>query len=323
MKNLAAQTHCEGSELDSFFSFKKIYFGLPSFLDAASIGLRNPSNNSIDYQSPDVFTSNTLLKPATARYLVAPPKSMLQLHVTTEEIESSFSAVKFANKVASKVGGVVYNIAKSYFFSSSSFPNFSRGDADGSGAASPSHSKTTNVPAVLSLRDSGRQITKISLSPAKFQLAALTDNLGRVLIIDTDSCNIVAMFKGFRDGQCGWVEIHEEKSTNLDTGTKLPTDPKNNNIGQFESSLTILCIVLYASRLGLLQVFSIADYSTPISSASIGKGFKLIQSHSHSLGESLSVDNGYFIKPVLPPQPASCFLINNEGLFMPINIKKV
>ncbi|OLY85053.1 Rab3 GTPase-activating protein non-catalytic subunit [Smittium mucronatum] len=316
MKNLAAQTHFEGPELDSFFSFKKIFFGLPSFLDAVSIGNLNSPKDSLDYLSPEVFSSNILLKPATTRYLVAPPKSMLQLHITTEEIEYSFSAVKFANKVASKVGGVVYNIAKSYLFSSSSFPGFSRNETDYNGNNNSSQIKVTNVPAVISLRDSGRQITRIFLSPVKFHLAALTDTLGRILIIDTNSCDIIAMFKGFRDGQCGWIEVPNENSEYYESSSKS-CDSFNSS-----SSSSILCITLYASRLGLLQVHSIIDYKNPIGTFSIGKGYKLIQSNSHYLGESLSVSNGSYERPVLPPRPASCILINSDGISFPISVSK-
>ncbi|KAF9160117.1 Rab3 GTPase-activating protein non-catalytic subunit [Actinomortierella ambigua] len=76
----------------------------------------------------------------------------------------------------------------------------------------------TEVPAILWLTDPQRCIRHVSLAPLPTRgtvhhrpsrLAAMTDSLGRVLLVDLEECEVVRMWKGLRGARCGWIQ--EEK----------------------------------------------------------------------------------------------------------------
>lgn len=56
----------------------------------------------------------------------------------------------------------------------------------------------------FSLRDSKRHVLNLLPSP-KDSLAVACDNLGRVLLMDTQKSVILRIWKGYRDAQCGWI----------------------------------------------------------------------------------------------------------------------
>ncbi|BDA44097.1 probable rab3 GTPase-activating protein non-catalytic subunit [Coccomyxa sp. Obi] len=61
-------------------------------------------------------------------------------------------------------------------------------------------------PAALwrSFKDDARCITSLTPAP-RGSLAAVTDNLGRVLLIDAASAAVLRIFKGYRNAQCAWL----------------------------------------------------------------------------------------------------------------------
>ena len=67
-----------------------------------------------------------------------------------------------------------------------------------------SQQQLTALPMAFCLHDPRRCIVSICLSPM-FDLCALTDNFGRVMLLDASSCTIVRMWKGYRDAQVGWL----------------------------------------------------------------------------------------------------------------------
>ena len=122
-----------------------------------------------------LFTSN-----ATARYIAVGSNPMLSYYATTD---SSRPFLLAASMVASRVRSAVFSLAKTLLTATRTIPS-AAGDVSSSTAAAnipPSKS----IPRILSLNDSNRQILSIVMSPAaadgKYQLAALTDSLGRVI----------------------------------------------------------------------------------------------------------------------------------------------
>ncbi|XP_065207798.1 rab3 GTPase-activating protein non-catalytic subunit isoform X2 [Planococcus citri] len=59
------------------------------------------------------------------------------------------------------------------------------------------------------LADEGRQGTSIVMSPLG-DIAAVTDNYGRICIVDLNYGIIIRMLKGFRDAHCGWLLVKED-----------------------------------------------------------------------------------------------------------------
>jgi hypothetical protein len=54
--------------------------------------------------------------------------------------------------------------------------------------------------------DPQRKVTSISVDPLDGRLMACCDNLGRVLLIDLESKQVVRVWKGFREAECKWFQ---------------------------------------------------------------------------------------------------------------------
>lgn len=54
--------------------------------------------------------------------------------------------------------------------------------------------------------DSQRSGTFVSISPDR-RLAAFTDSLGRVSVLDISKGYIIRLFKGCRDAQCAFIQV--------------------------------------------------------------------------------------------------------------------
>lgn len=55
------------------------------------------------------------------------------------------------------------------------------------------------------LKDGRRCIEKVAVNHEK-SLAVISDNLGRIFVLDLNRCLIVKMFKGLRGYKCGWLK---------------------------------------------------------------------------------------------------------------------
>ena len=62
------------------------------------------------------------------------------------------------------------------------------------------------------LHDMPRKVESCSVDPDG-NLAALADNLGRVLLIDLSTKQVVRMWKGFRDASCYWLEAPQQEDS--------------------------------------------------------------------------------------------------------------
>ena len=58
----------------------------------------------------------------------------------------------------------------------------------------------------VEIHDSPRQITSCTIEPDG-NLAALTDTLGRVSLVDLTTKQIIRMWKGFRETSCHWIQV--------------------------------------------------------------------------------------------------------------------
>lgn len=122
----------------------------------------------------------------------------------------------------------------------------------------PSQFQLTEMakPLVRSLFDKDRQATSIVSSPDK-RLAAITDDFGRVLLIDVTNCLVVRIWKGYRSAQCGWIEVKKDSEKRDSPYASL--------------------LVIYAPKRGLLEVWS-AQRGPRIAAFNVGKGCRLLYS---------------------------------------------
>ncbi|KAG0711257.1 Rab3 GTPase-activating protein non-catalytic subunit [Chionoecetes opilio] len=97
----------------------------------------------------------------------------------------------------------------------------------------PKIEPATLLPYRWSLPDKPRVGLSISMASGR-RLAAITDDLGRVTLLDVQKGIAVRMWKGYRDADCGWVEVEGEWG-----GRKR----------------WVTFLLIYAPRRGLLEVW--------------------------------------------------------------------
>jgi hypothetical protein len=109
--------------------------------------------------------------------------------------------VRLGFRVAKHVTAAVYTFAKSWIFGQPSAPPPTEEEK-----ANNESQKITPVRLALklSLSDPGRNVRSISLCPSR-TYAAMTDNFGRVLLLDVEMMTVVRIWKGYRNARCGWL----------------------------------------------------------------------------------------------------------------------
>jgi Rab3 GTPase-activating protein regulatory subunit N-terminus len=156
-------------------------------------------------------------------------------------------------------------------------------------------SSATQIPAVLTLQDTSRTVNKIREAPAsmicgKPTLAALSDSLGRVSVLDISEGEIVRMFKGIRNSQCSWI-------SSLEPPIERPEVKRGNQMRM------IVYLAIYAPR-GVLEVYHMR-YGRRVGAFNVGAGIRVVESAHGILGAAYS--------PAKVVPRSRCFLINEHG----------
>lgn len=158
----------------------------------------------------------------------------------------------------------------------------------------PSRIQMTEISSFnnLSLLDRNRLATNIIPSPDK-RLAAVTDDFGRVLLIDVTNWLVVRMWKGYRSAQCGWIDV------------KRNPEQRNSPYASF--------LVFYAPKRGLLEIWS-AQRGPRVAAFNVGKNCRLLYCGYKMLNmRSDSTPND----PVEQSYSSHCYLLNakSENIF--------
>ncbi|KAI9499905.1 hypothetical protein GGI25_003236 [Coemansia spiralis] len=303
-----------GEADEPIFQYKKWEFELntPLVSDAVSYGPAS-HRDPLALLAKGTLTSSPILSDATARFLVAPQQgnAVFGVFMTNEDAAMSFSAVDIAGKMAAKVTGAVLSIARSYFWRANPLSSASS-DSTSQNATSRGESGTM-VPCAFAVRDGTRKVLEISLAPAQYNLAALTDSLGRVLIFDLESCEIIHMLKGLRGSQCAWLE----------TVGSRPLESYSGLVKEGRIVSRRMFVVVYTARRGIVEVFELGAMERPIASANIGSEWKLVQCPSQPLGGSLVVGSARKARRAALPTLATCMLINNVGQIAHVTINDI
>ncbi|PVU94062.1 hypothetical protein BB561_002826 [Smittium simulii] len=304
------------SENDLFFSFKKIDLKTSPIQDAVSCGTYSVMPEQLSSLNDKITSSNLISQSVTNSFLVVHSKSMIDIFTTTETINYSFSALKFANRVASKVGGAVFSLAKSYLWASHSQNLSDDVNQQNLRPSSPIIAPDSiSINSSLNINDGNRKIIKIFPAPPHYHMAALLDSFGRILVLDTITYEIIMIWKGFREAQCDWIDYSSDI-------TDLPNSSENSQNIQNTAQNVLLFLVLYASRLGVLQVYSILMPNKPIATFQIGRGYQLISSNSHSLGEPLLAELNLSSNKLISNQGKRSILMDSNGRIFKLEIKQ-
>ncbi|XP_057976125.1 uncharacterized protein LOC131163536 isoform X3 [Malania oleifera] len=135
------------------------------------------------------------------------------------------------------------------------------------------------------LKDQPRKGEKMTLSPSG-TLAAVTDSLGRILLLDTQ-----ALVVGYRDASCLFIEMLVNKDAASSSAYREPV-----------KSDYCLCLAIHAPRKGIIEVWQMRT-GPRLLAIQCPKGSKILQA-SHRLG-STSASPSH--------APLKVFLLNGDS----------
>uniref|UniRef100_A0A4W2IL12 RAB3 GTPase activating non-catalytic protein subunit 2 n=1 Tax=Bos indicus x Bos taurus TaxID=30522 RepID=A0A4W2IL12_BOBOX len=133
----------------------------------------------------------------------------------------------------------------------------------------PKVEPATPLAVRFGLPDSRRHGESICLSPCN-TLAAVTDDFGRVILLDVARGIAIRMWKGYRDAQTGWIQIVEDLHERV---------PEKGDFSPFGSpqgpSRVAQFLVIYAPRRGILEVWS-TQQGPRVGAFNVGKYCRLL-----------------------------------------------
>ncbi|XP_015586731.1 rab3 GTPase-activating protein non-catalytic subunit isoform X2 [Cephus cinctus] len=176
-------------------------------------------------------------------------------------------AIAMASKLASAIGTAV-----PWFRGSSKVPNSPEK------VKGPVQEPAEAMICRFGLSDIMREGDCIIISPNKM-LSVVTDAMGRVTLIDNRRGIALRMWKGYRDAQCGWIEVSEEKNR---------VSHKGHGKSNFKTShghplRTALFLVIYAPKKGIIDIWG-AQQGTKITTFSASKHGRLLYTSYGLLG---------------------------------------
>lgn len=131
------------------------------------------------------------------------------------------------------------------------------------------------------LKDHPRKGEKLTLSPSG-TLAAITDSLGRIMLLDTRALVVVRLWKGYRDANCLFVERLVNKET-----PGAHTHVKNDYC---------LCLAIHAPRKGIVEIWQMRT-GPRIITVPCPKGSKILQP-TYRFGSTVAASSTSSYKPL-------------------------
>lgn len=134
---------------------------------------------------------------------------------------------------------------------------------------SPEEQPSLSVEKELKMRtkcqffDAKRDGNSIAIAP-NGRLAAVIDNLDRVLLVDTQRSEILRVWKGYREAQCAFVPIKEKTLKGVHTSRRKT-----------------IFLVIYAPRLGCLEIWPLQN-GPKVAAFTVSK-FGQLAYNTHSL----------------------------------------
>ncbi|KAL5707532.1 hypothetical protein ACHQM5_018426 [Ranunculus cassubicifolius] len=115
------------------------------------------------------------------------------------------------------------------------------------------------------LKDHNRKGEKLTLSPGG-TLAAITDSLGRILLLDTEALVVLRIWKGYRDAHCLFMEMIVGKESVSSTSSHR----------EQSKSDFCLCLAIHAPRKEIVEVWQMR-YGPCLMAIRCPKGSKILQ----------------------------------------------
>ncbi|KAF5303849.1 hypothetical protein FQR65_LT08106 [Abscondita terminalis] len=135
--------------------------------------------------------------------------------------------------------------------------------------------------------DLRRTASSIILSQDR-RLAAVTDMLGRILVIDCRRGIVLRMFKGYRDAQCAFLQVPDEKRSKHRASNRIAT-----------------FLIIYAPKKGTLEIFS-AQQGLKVATFTASKFSVLLYINYGLVGFTTTTKSKYVC-------PCTCILLDPDG----------
>ncbi|XP_050220472.1 uncharacterized protein LOC126670705 [Mercurialis annua] len=140
------------------------------------------------------------------------------------------------------------------------------------------------------LKDYPRKGEKLTLSPSG-TLAAITDSLGRILLLDTQALVVVRLWKGYRDAICFFMEMLANRDNTRASSSYY--EPSKSDY--------CLCLAIHAPRKGIIEVWQMRT-GPRLLTIPCAKGSKLLQP-TYRFGSSIDA----------PYVPLEVFVLNGDS----------
>ncbi|XP_061599089.1 rab3 GTPase-activating protein non-catalytic subunit isoform X2 [Cololabis saira] len=151
------------------------------------------------------------------------------------------------------------------------------------------------------LPDSRRHGESICLSPCN-TLAGVTDDFGRVTLLDLARGIAIRMWKGYRDAQLGWLQVQEERADrDFSPSASLPRRHA-------------LFLIIYAPRRGILEVWAM-QRGPRVGAFTVGKHCRLLYAGYRLMGVNSVTSQGWQLQT-----QQVCLLDPGSGALRTVNI---
>ncbi|GKE01122.1 Rab3 GTPase-activating protein non-catalytic subunit, partial [Tanacetum coccineum] len=154
--------------------------------------------------------------------------------------DAAISAFRLSeDRSRSFVGAILSKVVPATFSTIASFSKLVWGRPQPAKKPEPKPQPFARALPLTCLKDHPRKGEKLTLSPSG-TLAAITDSLGRIMLLDTRALVVVRLWKGYRDANCLFVERLVNKDSE---GGRVHV--KNDYS---------LCLAIHAPRKGIVEV---------------------------------------------------------------------
>nr|KAF6302595.1 RAB3 GTPase activating non-catalytic protein subunit 2 [Pipistrellus kuhlii] len=236
-----------------------------TIVDHASVGIMTLSPFDQMKTASNIGGFNAAIKnspPAMSQYITVGSNPFTGFFYALEgSTQPLLSHVALA--VASKLTSALFNAASGWLGWKS------RHEEEAVQKQKPKVEPATPLAVRFGLPDSRRHGESICLSPCN-TLAAVTDDFGRVILLDVARGIAIRMWKGYRDAQIGWVQVVE------DLHERVPEKGDSSPFGSPQGpSRVAQFLVIYAPRRGILEVWS-TQQGPRVGAFNVGKHCRLL-----------------------------------------------
>ncbi|KAM6356080.1 rab3 GTPase-activating protein non-catalytic subunit isoform 5-T5 [Podargus strigoides] len=236
-----------------------------TIVDHASIGIMTLSPFDQMKTASNIGGYNAAIKnnpPAMSQYVTVGSNPFTGFFFALEgSSQPLLSHVALA--VASKLTSALFNAASGWLGWKS------KHEEEPAQKQKPKVEPATPLAVRFGLPDSRRHGERICLSPCN-TLAAITDDFGRVILLDVTRGLAVRMWKGYRDADVGWIQtvedLHERETEKMDF-SPFGNAQGPSRVAQF--------LVIYAPRRGILEVWS-TQQGPRVGAFNVGKYCRLL-----------------------------------------------